>query len=164
MFLSKNSFAAALFVGAALTISGCSSATPQQAPPDSDIPSESTVVIDGKAYTCAEIIVVETCGSDTAELFDKYKQNIESYVQSGELGPLNSNAFSYEDVAYAGLMACLHGSEGEDAYVDFMLSEGGAAYADLQRVDLLPAYFEASKSLCREEFTAGLPGDDVVTP
>ncbi len=114
--------------------------------------NEVTITIDGKEYTCAEITGSEpaACGEGTQVAFEKYGENLGSYVNSGQLGPLNEGPF--EDAAFAGLVACATMMQGDDqeAYLDYMMEDQTmASYAaDEGGVAFFPAYFEASSSLC----------------
>lgn len=165
----------AVVFATALMLTACSSADSgtdggSQSSSDtgtSTVPGESTVVIQGKEYTCEEITasLPQQCGEYTQQAFDAYKENIDAYVNSGKLGPLNNGGgFTYEDAAFAGLVACAYvlAGEGQETYVEFMLATPpfDEKLKDVGGVGVLPAWFEAQKSLC----PAGYQSTDLEAP
>lgn len=155
----RNVFVA-LFI-ATMAVTGCSGSTQEKTGPTDDstasesnpISPETTVTINGKEWTCEQITATEPqeCGDLTQKAFDSYKGNIDTYVNSGKLGPLNDGkAFSYEDAAFAGLVACAYiKNEGSlNGYIEFMMETEPFNAKLTERSAYLPAWFEASKSLC----------------
>lgn len=133
---------------------------PEEPAPDSEdtpVADESVLVLDGVSYTCGQVIGAEGCGPDTQEAFDNYKENILVFVNSGSLGPVFNNS-SFEDAAFAGLVACAMVDDGQEAYVEYMQSD--PAFSGEEGVAFLPPWFEAQKSLC----PAGYASSDLVAP
>ena len=119
----RTVFAALLVVGMALT--GCSGSTTSQPTMDNNSPTvtttppaETTVTIAGKEWTCtqfAQSAGSEHCNELMQQTFDTTKENINAYVTSGKLGALNERTgFAYEEIAFAGLMACAYTLDGRD--------------------------------------------------
>lgn len=170
----RNVFAV-LFI-AAMALTSCSgSTTPQTdgsstASESSAPPVETTVLIDGKEWTCAQITAStpEKCSPLTQRAFDAYKENIDAYVNSGRLGPLlnNGDKFTYEDAAFAGLVACAYILDGRNQsdYISFMKKTPPFEETSQNRgVMYLPAWFEAPKSLCTDLKTPNQnPGSSVI--
>lgn len=80
---------------------------------------ERTVLVQGKRYTCPQIIDSKTgdCEESIQRAFNKWAPNIDDYVNSGKLGPWGngeSPPLSYERVALLGLLACGMNAEGLD--------------------------------------------------
>jgi hypothetical protein len=134
-------------------------------------PVETTVRIDGKDWTCAQITasMPQDCGVQTQKVFDTYKENIDTYVRGGKLGPLNNgDTFLYEDAAFAGLVACAflmnqRPEDAENAYIDFMMKTPPFSTTLTERVMYLPAWFEAPKSLCTDS-QSGFQSHDLRVP
>ncbi|HUF54709.1 MAG TPA: toll/interleukin-1 receptor domain-containing protein, partial [Dehalococcoidia bacterium] len=123
-------------------------------------PPERTVIINGQGFTCAEVTGVTSpdCGPKSQPVFDEFGQNIDAFVNAGRLGPYFSDA-PYEDVAYAGIIACTFWAEGQDsdgqnphpredeqAYIDYMNEQPDFQHLDFY--DLLPVWFQAKYELC----------------
>lgn len=144
---------------AAVALTGCSGSTDTTDKGDggggTTTTPETTVEIDGSKYTCEEITASEPqeCGPFTQQAFDTYKENIDGYVRSGRLGPLNdANQFTYEDAAFAGLGACaiVLSGEGQNEYIDFMMDTPPFNDMLTERVMYLPAWFTAEDYLCTD--------------
>ena len=122
---------------------------------------DTTVLIDGRAYTCAKLIEAgEACAPDTQRAFDRWGQAIDAYVNSGRLGPLGAQAgLRYEDVAAAGFAACIIADRGDDEqmFIDYMRG----FYPDATGVALLPLWFGARDVLCPDAFGPRTRGDQV---
>jgi hypothetical protein len=78
---------------------------------------ERTVLIQGKRYTCSQIIDSKSgaCDGNMQKAFNKWAPNIDNYVNSGRLGPWgngDSPPLSYERVAMLGLLACEMNAQG----------------------------------------------------
>jgi hypothetical protein len=78
---------------------------------------ERTVLIQGKRYTCPQVIDSKTgdCDGTIQRAFNRWAPNIDNYVNSGKLGPWgngDSPPLSYERVALLGLLACGMNAEG----------------------------------------------------
>lgn len=143
--------------------------------PASDEPgtdgAETTVTIGGESWTCETITRSGQCGPESQAVFDQYGNNIDLFVNSGELGPLNDFDevigetddcgelfLYYEDVAFAGLVACTFSPGGEEQFEEFigwMRRDGGEALASFSGTELLPVWFEAHKRLCPEGHKSG---------
>lgn len=121
--------------------------------------SGSVVIIKGKPFTCDKVIGGE-CNPEIQAVFDRYKENIDVFANKGGMGPYFNNS-SYEDVAFAGLVACTFLDRGENAYIDFMLTD--SAFSELQSIEILPVWFEAQDSLCPSGSMVA-PGDFAPTP
>jgi len=164
MFRHRSWFAAPIFVGMIL-MSGCGGSDSSGNKPPETGPNESVVTLEGKPYTCEQVVGLD-CGEKTQQIFDAYKENIVGFINSGKLAALNSDQFTFEEVAYTGMMACAHAPDGETAYIDFMLKNGNEKLHNLPRTDFLAVWFEASKSLCPGEAFAsdveGSPEDSVI--
>lgn len=150
---------AAIFIIAITAMTGCSGSTPQQpgtsvtASETSAVPVEATVTIDGKEWTCEQITASEPqeCSALTQQAFDQYKDNIEAYVSSGKLGPINQRmGYSYEDITFAGLAACafLLDKGDQNDYIAFMKKTPPFDARLTLGTMYLPAWFEAQKTLC----------------
>jgi hypothetical protein len=155
-----------------IALTGCSASdkTAEQSGQESSPPSdpETTVTINGKQWTCEQITAStpQQCGERTQQAFDKYKGNIDQYVNSGKLGPLNdAQQFTYEDAAFAGLVACVYAesSDGQNEYINFMMETPPFDTRMTERVMYLPAWFEAPKSLCTD-LNTGHQSKDLITP
>jgi hypothetical protein len=122
-----------------------SGATLENASAFATVRSEKTVTIDGKSYTCETITEIKKCTVKFQKTFDRYRKNIDKFVNSGILGPLNdAETFTYEDVAYAGLTACHIGDR--NAFIDEVRSN--PPFTDLTSIDLFPTWFAAKRYLC----------------
>ncbi len=128
---------------------------------DTQVPTDpgSVVILEGEPFTCEQVTASESCGPATQEVFNKYKENIVVFVNSGNLGPLFNNS-SFEDAAFAGLVACAMVDDGEEAYVEFMQKD--PAFEDEPGTSFLPPWYEARASLCPSGMVAH--GDVAVTP
>lgn len=156
---------------ATIALAGCSANSetdkgPADPPP---VDPETTVTIDGRQWTCEQITASEPqeCGELTQQAFDSHKENIDAYVNGGRLGPLNDgSAFSYEDAAFAGLVACAYMMDGgnENDYIDFMMQTEPFKTKLSERVGYLPAWHEAPKSLCTDEKPPNPNPGSVVVP
>lgn len=131
-----------------------------------------TLTINGVDYTCEEALglgPVNGCPDEAEQAFLQYKGNLAAYMNSGKLGMFNADG-TFEDVAYAGMSACIVMMQGrdEDVYIDSMRNDPKlAAMADkdgMSRTAFLPAWFEAQKSLCPDLASNGYRSHDLVTP
>jgi len=107
-----------------------------------------TVVVNGKDYTCSEMIGTQ-CDSDFSEAFSRWGENLDSFTRSKYLGPLvsASNApLTIGGVTRLGLLACIDsaGNHNSAKFVD----DAKQIVPDAPRIDLLPIWFEAQKTLC----------------
>lgn len=159
----RRTIFATLSLSATLVLTGCAggnatttttSATSTTSA--SPTPSEATVRIDGKDWTCAQITASgpDECGPFTQQAFETYKENLDTYVRSGQLGIFNndSSGFSYEDTAFAGLVACaiMLKKGNVDDYIDAMLAEEPFKTRLNERTPYLPTWFAAKKYLCTD--------------
>lgn len=161
--LKARAFAAGVTMVAALT-GGCAGDTagqpktgPESGPEPSDSESQprpSTVHIDGRDYTCAQVTASEPqdCGEYTQMAFDKHKERIDTFVNSDRHGPVfnDPQMLRFEDVAFAGLVACATLLEGgdENEFIDDVLTEQPFSEMELARVEVLPVWFSAQRYLC----------------
>ena len=138
-------------------LTGCSGSTQEKsgetASPTPSVSVETTVRIDGQDWTCEAITASEPqqCGEFTQQVFDQYGDNIDTYVNSEQLGPLNAgNGFTYEDAAFAGLVACAYmlDKRGQNDYIDYMMTEEPFKSTLDERVEYLPAWLAAPTYLC----------------
>jgi len=131
------------------TTAGAETTTTVEEPPVVDPPPESVVVIDGVEFTCAEITDWGgPCSEGIQAMFVLYSQNIDAYVNSGELGVISDVSYSYPDTAYAGFAACLLHVDGgtvEDYHA--LLSDDGA-FDGLTVEDVTAAWQQAPVILC----------------
>lgn len=113
--------------------------------------------------TCESVTGVSgRCSRDTREIFNEFQENIDDYVNGGQLGPLNSTEFSFQDVAYAGMMACTYQARSEslEDYLTFM-SDDETLTETVQRVGgnedrtFRGAWFEAKRTLCPSDSEEG---------
>lgn len=118
---------------------------------------EVTVVIHGKSYTCAEIVANEDqqlvpCGDTSQNIFNVYGDNIDAFVNSRRLGPVNGDPFTYADAAFLGITACALRVQGHDVdyFIDYVSAQPPFNQMDLDlgRLTFLPVWFEAPRSLC----------------
>ncbi|NUU30125.1 hypothetical protein [Arthrobacter sp. C9C5] len=114
-----------------------------------------TVDIDGKRWTCQTITASgnDECGALTQQAFDTYKENLDSYVRSGELGVFSGEKlFTYYDAAFAGLVACaiMIDKRDSNAYIDAMLVEEPFKTKLTERSSYIPAWLAAKKHLCAD--------------
>jgi len=132
--------------------SGASSSSTTSGRPDSR--SGVTYTFDGQEYTCEEALDVnpeQGCGDEIVAVWERWGENLPDYVSSGQLGPLNDESISGQDVAYAGVMACVisNGDGDEQDFIDFMQDpKQRTGLEELSGTELLPAWFEARVSLC----------------
>jgi hypothetical protein len=112
----------------------------------STVDAEPTVEIAGETFTCDELLE-RNCDDPVLEAFDRWGAGIHEYVNSGRLGPFNSDEYSYGEVAYNGLAACrVHDIGGDDQdFIDIMRDHYGP---DFPGTALLPLWFEAIQQLC----------------
>lgn len=122
--------------------------TQQQQPiPQPPIPHQTTVAIGGEQFTCGEIVDdTDGCGQRIQEAFELYGGSLDGYVNSGRIGVLNSDDYSFQDAAYAGLTACTVGFTQSAAFTAHLHTDN--AFSNLKGSDLLPAFFEAHRYLC----------------
>jgi hypothetical protein len=106
----------------------------------------SSVIIGGKSYTCETITVTPKCSTTTQKAFDRYKDNIDKYVQTDKFGPFNDAA--YADLALMGLFACTYKVGEQQKYIDLLKKEAPTLVKDVENVALLPAWFAAHSQLC----------------
>lgn len=116
-------------------------------------PPEKTVVVDGRAYTCAQILGLNTleCDAIFQHAFLQWGDKIDDYVNSGKLGPLGNgdNApVRYEDVAQLGLLACSVSEVGNTS--NEYIPAAKTVVKTASGTELLPFWFEAQKSMCPE--------------
>jgi hypothetical protein len=122
---------------------------------------------EGQEFTCEEALDINPevgCPDDVVEVWEEWGQNLDDYVDSGELGPLNDESFAVGDVAFAGVMACVVTTSGGDEqdFIDFMQDPDNETQLDeLSGTELLPAWFAAGEVLCPSGFTSG---GDRITP
>ena len=114
--------------------------------------SEVEHTFDGRRYTCEEALDISVgCNDEIVEVWEKWGENLPDYVSSGQLGPLNDAAYRVEDVAFAGVLACIVSENGGDEqdFIDLVQDpENRTGLEDLDGTELLPAWFEAGSSLC----------------
>jgi hypothetical protein len=125
----------------------------QSAAPVTPSPSEKKVVIDGREYTCAQMLGLPSleCNGIFKRAFEKWGDKIDNYANSGKLGPLGNGVDApvrYEDVAQLGLLACSVSEVGNTSteYVPAAKTIVKTASG----TELLPFWFEAQKSMCPE--------------
>lgn len=118
---------------------------------------EYSVYIDGKYYNCSELLGGNsgaTCGKDLSTAFERWGENIDTYANSGRLGPLGNGGanslLSYENVAYLGLYACLINQNGYTSkeFVDYAKTLHDDPDPNGTGVSFLPFWSEAGRSLC----------------
>jgi hypothetical protein len=112
--------------------------------------NEKTVAIDGKYYTCAEVIG-KKCDDAFTYAFGKWGDHVDSYVNSGRLGPLGNgenSPFSYEQIATLGLAACAYSERGYTS-ADFV-KDAKETHTTALGTELLPFWFQAHRSICTE--------------
>lgn len=123
-------------------------------------PQANVVEIDGTVWTCTELLgMPEPCYPELEQEFAQSKARIDTYVNAGQLGPLNSSEFSYKDVAWIGLIACWYQDHDPnyDSFAEFVLATGTvkATIAKLGITNgpaaLAPAWNEAGRFLCGED-------------
>jgi hypothetical protein len=153
-------------------IAGCSgndTSSTNETPPISDastppvVPSDKTIEINGKSFTCGETIGASnsTCDENFQKAFNLWGDNIVAYMDSGQLGPLGNNLkgannpdalMRYEDVVARGLGACIFAANGEgmgdmDAQTKFV-NWMAETYPDEDHVAFLPIWTGANGYLC----------------
>ena len=106
----------------------------------------SSVIISGKSYTCETITATPKCSTTTQKAFDRYKNNIDTYVQTDKFGPFNDA--DYADLALMGLFACTYKVGEQQKYIDLLKKEAPTLVKDVENVALLPAWFAAHTHLC----------------
>lgn len=116
-------------------------------------PPEKKVVVEGREYTCAQLLGLNTleCDRINKTAFDKWGEKVDDYVNSGKLGPLGNgkNApVSYGDVAQLGLLACSVSEVGNTS--SEYIPAARTIVKDAAGTELLPFWFEAQKSMCPE--------------
>jgi hypothetical protein len=116
---------------------------------------ETTVGINGGQWTCEQITSSGTyqCSPLTQQAFDVYKEKIDTYVRSGDLGAFNDgNKFRYEDAAFVGLVACaiMIDKGDSNAYINAMLAEEPFKTVLTDRDAYIPAWVAAKKHLCTD--------------
>lgn len=122
--------------------------------PVNDPPAESTVTIDGKDWTCETITATpeeSDCGELTQRAFDVYKDNLDGFVRSGDLGPaMDDSRLRYEDLAFAGLVACAYMGNGEDqlTYVDYIANEHPFNQLGYDSVQYVTFWLKANENMC----------------
>jgi hypothetical protein len=123
---------------------------------------------EGKEFTCEETLGIDPevgCSDDIVAVWEEWGQDLGDYVNSGRLGPLNDeSSFSFEDAAYAGVIACVirEGGGDEQDFIDFMRDpENNTQLEELSGTELLPAWFAADRVLCPTGFATG---SDMTTP
>jgi hypothetical protein len=141
--------------------------TETTAEPASESRSDVVHTFEGQDFTCEEALDINPevgCPDDVVEVWEEWGQNLDDYVDSGELGPLNDESFAVGDVAFAGVMACVvtTGGGDEQDFIDYMQDPDNETQLDeLSGTELLPAWFAAGEVLCPSGFaTSG----DRVTP
>ena len=165
----------------ALAGAGCNSAAEEQTPPPAAAQAPqakppTTVTIDGKPRTCAELIcespkgcaATASCNENFQRAFDRWGSKIHAYVTSGSLGPLGNDVgtidkpragsrWRYQDVAAAGLSACFIADRGgnDTKFIDYMLE----SHPREDRLALLPFWFGAQRHLCPDVKFPMLGGD-----
>jgi hypothetical protein len=112
------------------------------------------VRIEGKNYTCDELLAL-TCTPKFTSAFERWGDRLDSYVNSGKLGPLGNpggdpaaSLLPFEQIAYLGLYACLLNEAGGTSK-DFIVDAKNAK-PDADNVEWLPFWFEAERGLCSE--------------
>ena len=123
--------------------------------------SDVTHTFDGRAFTCEEALGVDPsvgCSDEVVAVWEEWGDRLSDYVDSGMLGPLNDEQeFSFEDAAYAGVIACSFRRSGdnEQDFIDYMQDPANNTQLDyLSGTELLPAWFAAERILC-PGFTSG---------
>jgi hypothetical protein len=106
----------------------------------------SSVIISGKSYTCETITATPKCSTTSQKVFDRYKNNIDTYVQTDKFGPFNDAA--YADLALMGLFACTYKVGEQQKYIDLLRKEAPTLVKGEENVALLPAWFAAHSVLC----------------
>lgn len=114
---------------------------------------EPTVIIQGKQYTCAQVLGLPSLECDWIfhRAFVKWGDKIDTYANSGKLGPLGNGddaPVSYGDVAQLGLLACSVSEVGNTS--EEYIPAARTIVKDASGVELLPFWFEAQKSMCPE--------------
>jgi hypothetical protein len=135
--------------------------------PAGESASAVTHTFEGNAFTCEEALDINPevgCPEDVVDVWEEFGQNLPDFVDSGRLGPLNDESFAVGDVAFAGVMACVisFGGGDEQDFIDYIQDpDNETQLEELSGTELLPAWFEAPKSLCTD---AGRSSGDHVTP
>lgn len=119
---------------------------------------EKTILIDGQRFTCAQTIGATTgsCPDSLMKSFVKWGDNINAYVNSGQLGPLGDGAnapLSFERIAVIGLFACEMNSVRPDPSKFLQSVKELEWITELPAEDttdaaLLPFWSEATRTLC----------------
>lgn len=154
-----------------LALPGCSDQTSTESgskspPPTAakDLPStpavkDRTVVVDGKTYTCGELIGAPSsrCDESYQKAFNRWGDRLLIYANGDRLGAF-AREIRFEDVAAAGLAACIMAERGESVqkFVDFMRE----SYPDEDSTGFLPLRFEAGQSVCPGVGINPNPGSD----
>jgi hypothetical protein len=163
--MRKGSWGAAALVVLALGFSGSAcgddgSEQPNGTPETTSTPvarsrSDVTHTFQGRAFTCEEALGVDPtvgCSDKVVAVWEESGDRLTDYVNSGELGPLNDEQeFSFEDAAYAGVVACSfrRSGENEQDFIDYMQDPANNTQLDhLSGTELLPAWFTAGRILC----------------
>jgi hypothetical protein len=120
--------------------------------------SEKTVLINGKMYDCVQVIAseVDPCTDSFRYAFDLWGENLERYINSGQLGPLgngDSPLLPQDQIALLGLLAC--GMQAQNSTQTEFL-EIASQLPKVERVaaitkgseELLSFWVEAPDSLC----------------
>jgi hypothetical protein len=112
------------------------------------------VTIEGKSYNCTELFK-QPCGAEFATAFDKWGDNVDTYVNSGKLGPLGNPGgdpaaatIPYETIAFLGLYGCMMSEAGYTSK-DF-IAYGQKVQPGATGTELLPFWFQAQRGLCPE--------------
>jgi hypothetical protein len=107
-----------------------------------------TVVVNGKNYTCSELIGTQ-CDNELSDAFSRWGENIDSFSRSKYLGPLVSASNAPLTIGGAtrlGLLACIDSAGNYDS--EKFAEDAKQIVPDAPRNDLLPIWFEAQKTLC----------------
>lgn len=119
--------------------------------------SEVVHTFEGRDFTCEQALGVDPsvgCDDGMVAVWEQRGADLTGFINSGELGPLNDEAeFSFEDVAFAGVVACSIRDSAplgdEQDFIEFMQAPSIRAQLNrLSGTELLPVWFAAGQYLC----------------
>lgn len=108
--------------------------------------------INDVSYSCSSLIGTSefpNCGKQYQRAFNTWGENLDAYVNSGELGAVGNGSLPLSDEVLIGLEACimLEGNASEWQFVDFQSRN----YPQISQAHILPFWLQAAKILCTDQ-------------
>ncbi|MGG7102815.1 hypothetical protein [Rhodococcus sp. 24CO] len=107
--------------------------------------ADTSAIIDGQRTTCAELFG-ETCSFDLQSEYNQWGESIESFVNSGVLGPY-ARSIGFVPAAKLSLQACGVSNTAGRTVLDFNVLVR-ADHPEASTTDLFPFWNASRQSLC----------------